>query len=134
MMFEKFTGGSREALTRAKEAARVRDATQTTLGHILLGLSASESQAASQLRGQGISQERIEALLPREVPAPRLSDTEAIPFSDHAKAAFVGAVREATTDAGIEAIHTTHLLQAIVVSDSDEIATITMELGLRPSG
>ncbi len=129
-MFEKFSDGTRRALTHAKEAARLRDADEISPAHVLLGLTASEAEASSLLAGRGITTAVLEPLLAACVPVPRIGAGDPIPFSEASKAVLVDAVRLATTSEGLDAVRTPHLLAAVTACDEAELAAVKGELHL----
>ena len=127
-MFEKFSDGSRRALTIAKEAARRRDAREISVGHILLGLTMCDAEAATVLATRGVTASTVESHLPAIVGQPRAVEGHPIPFSEASKTALVDAVRHATTSDGLEAIRTADLLAAVTDCDDPEFAALKTTL------
>ena len=123
-MFEKFSDGSRRALTTAKEAARLRNAQEISVGHMLLGLTMCDAEAANVLATRGVTTSTVESHLPAIVTQPRAAEGDPIPFSEASKAALVDAVRHATTSDGLEAIRTADLLAAVTACDDPEFASL----------
>lgn len=130
-MYEKFSTGARQALTRAKAEAGARDSAEITLVHVLAGLVHSDSEASSQLAEMGLSGQAIDRILPPPRLDPSTLEPDAIPFSDAAKRWLTECVCHAVTEDGLDAIRSVHLLGALAASEETEIAgqlTIAIEL------
>lgn len=129
-MYEKFSTGARQALTRAKAEAGARDSAEITLVHVLAGLVHSDSEASSHLAEMGIDGQAIDRILPPPRLDPSTLEPGAIPFSDAAKRGLTECVRQAVTEDGLDAIRSDHLLGALAASEETEITEPLASAGL----
>jgi len=125
-MYERFTDGSRRALTEAKNVASERGDSFITPSHLILGLTLSSAEAATLLERAGVTFAGVSASLP---PLPVDSanvKSEAIPFDDDAKEVLQEAIRLATPAHGPEPITTRHLLAGALRADTSGSAQATV--------
>jgi ATP-dependent Clp protease ATP-binding subunit ClpA len=132
VVFERFTGSSREAVVRAQEASRELGHDWVGCEHLLLGLVEDEGAAGQVLAGVGLTTKEATAEIVRLVGRREGTTEEQAPFTPRAKRVLERSLREAL-ELDSPQINTGHLLLALVSETDGAHCTVLRRFGVDPA-